>query len=102
MEREYNESISSSTKEGKDMQNKAFHRLLSQLNKLTPTQSKQLKNKLKQKCSIKTIENITSKVDYCPHCGTTSIYKWGYRSGLQRYKCKECHKTFNTLSKIKT
>lgn len=36
-------------KEGKDMQNKVFHRLLSQINSLTPTQSKQLQNQLNEK-----------------------------------------------------
>jgi len=81
------------------MRNKAFHRLLSQVNTLTPTQSKQLQNQLNQKCSIKTLEDTTGEVSHCPHCGTTSVYKWGYRSGFQRYKCKECHKTFNALNK---
>jgi len=27
------------------------------------------------------------------------LYKWGIRSKLQRYKCQECNKTFNALSK---
>jgi len=71
------------------MRNKAFHRLLRQVNTLTPTQSKQLQNQLNQKCSIKTLDDTTGEVSHCPHCGTTSVYKWGYRSGLQRYKCKD-------------
>ncbi len=81
------------------MQNKAFHRLLSQLKKLTPTQTKQLQNHIKQKCSIKTIEEVTGFADNCPHCGSTIFYKWGVRSGIQRYKCIACNKTFNTLTK---
>jgi len=81
------------------MQNKAFHRLLSQIDKLTPTQSKQLQNHIKKKCSIKTMEDATGHADHCPHCGTTNFYKWGINSGLQRYKCKECNKTFNILTK---
>lgn len=37
------------------MENKAFYRLLSQVDKFTPTQSKQLENHLHKKCSIKTV-----------------------------------------------
>jgi len=81
------------------MLNKAFQRLISQIEKLTPTQLKRLKNQIHQKCSIKTIEDTIEKIEHCPHCGATTIHKWGYRSGLQRYKCKECDKTFNTLTK---
>ena len=81
------------------MQNKAFHRLLSQIDKLTPSQSKQLQNHIKKKCSVKTMEDATAHVDHCPHCGATNFYKWGTHSGLQRYKCKECNKTFNILTK---
>ena len=81
------------------MLNKAFHKLLSQLDKLTFTQSKQALNHLSHKCSIETLENITGAVDSCPHCQSHSIHKWGVRSSLQRYRCKECHKSFNALSK---
>ena len=35
------------------MQNKAFHRLLHQLDNLTPTQSKQAQDYIKHKCSRK-------------------------------------------------
>jgi len=80
------------------MQNKAFHRLLHQLDKLTPTQSKQAQEYIKYKCSIETIEDVTGHIDHCPHCEAKTFHKWGVRSGLQRYKCKECHKTFNALS----
>ncbi len=49
------------------MRNEAFHRLLSQVNTLTLTQSKQLQNQLNQKCSIKTLEDTTGKVSHCPY-----------------------------------
>lgn len=81
------------------MQNKAFHRLLSQLDKLTFTQSKKLQEHIKHRCSIKTIEDVAGHAESCPHCGCISFFKWGVRSGLQRYKCKECNKTFNALTK---
>lgn len=32
----------------------------------------------------------------CPHCQATSVIRYGHeRSGLQRYTCKACHRTFN-------
>ncbi len=34
----------------------------------------------------------------CPYCESTSCRKWGKRSNLQRYRCKECSKTFNSLT----
>ena len=74
------------------MKKRSFERLLSQIEKLTPAQSKQLKNTLKQQYSEKQLAIISKEMDHCPHCGTTSIYKWGTRSKLQRYKCRECNK----------
>ena len=81
------------------MKTRVFKRLLRQIEKLTSTQTKQVKNQLNQQCSVKTIKGITEEVDHCPHCGATSLYKWGVRSKLQRYKCRECKRTFNALSK---
>lgn len=34
----------------------------------------------------------------CPHCASTHIVKNGSASGLQRYKCRQCQRTFNALS----
>jgi transposase-like protein len=85
--------------EGTKMLNKTFQELLIQLDKLTFTQSKQALNHLSHKCSIETLENITPDVESCPHCQSHSIHKWGVRSNIQRYRCKECHKSFNALTK---
>lgn len=35
----------------------------------------------------------------CPHCNHQSLCKWGVASGLQRWKCRSCSKTFNILTK---
>jgi transposase-like protein len=61
-------------------------------------QSKQLQNHLNNKCSIEGLEEIIGNVDSCPHCNSKSFHKWGIRSGLQRYRCKSCQKTFNILT----
>lgn len=31
----------------------------------------------------------------CPHCGSVHFIKHGFYSGIQRYRCKDCHKTFS-------
>jgi transposase-like protein len=81
------------------MKTRAFQRLLKQIEKLTPNQEKYLQNHLNKQYSLKIIKSITVEIDHCPHCGAINLYKWGIRSKLQRYKCKECNKTFNALSK---
>ncbi|MFA6940584.1 MAG: transposase [Clostridiaceae bacterium] len=35
----------------------------------------------------------------CPHCGSKDINKFGFFNGKQRYRCKECRKTFNLYTK---
>lgn len=35
----------------------------------------------------------------CPHCGQADIARWGTSSGLPRYRCKACARTFNALTK---
>lgn len=35
----------------------------------------------------------------CPHCGQAEIVRWGWSSGLPRYRCKACARTFNALTK---
>ena len=35
----------------------------------------------------------------CPHCGSGSVNKFGFFNGKQRYRCKECKKTFNLYTK---
>lgn len=81
------------------MKVRAFQKLLRQIEKLTPKQTKELQNQLNKQNSLKAIKSISVEIDHCPHCGATNLYKWGVRSKLQRYKCKECNKTFNALTK---
>jgi hypothetical protein len=58
------------------MKRRAFQRLLSQIEKLTVNQEKQLQTQLNKQNSLKTIKSITVEVDHCPHCGAGSLYKW--------------------------
>jgi len=34
----------------------------------------------------------------CPHCRSNKTVKYGFFSGEQRYRCKECRKTFNAYT----
>lgn len=34
----------------------------------------------------------------CPHCAGVRLSRYGSASGLQRYRCRSCRKTFNALT----
>jgi len=34
----------------------------------------------------------------CPHCASHSLQGWGHVSGLPRYRCKDCRRSFNALT----
>lgn len=44
------------------------------------------------------VESRMSAQPACPHCGGARIVRNGSASGLQRYKCRACQRTFNALS----
>jgi transposase-like protein len=35
----------------------------------------------------------------CPHCGGRRLQRWGRASGLPRYRCGNCRRTFNGLTR---
>jgi len=35
----------------------------------------------------------------CPHCHSCHFNKWGKSGAIQRYRCKDCQKTFNNKTK---
>lgn len=83
------------------MQRKAFKNLLSQLENLTHLQKQKLLTEIKENTSKKSVALIESQFDdikYCPHCHRKAISRWGKSHDLQRYRCKECKKTFNALT----
>lgn len=38
------------------------------------------------------------KTEKCPFCGSTYFVKNGHHNGIQRFKCKECNKTFGSTN----
>ncbi len=80
------------------MQTKAFIKLLEQLKKLTPSQKEKLQSTLHHTNKEEKVSSVIDTVENCPYCNSKSYQKWGIRSGLQRYRCNHCHKTFNALT----
>ena len=78
-----------------------YNKFLTEISELKPNQIRNLKNKIEvhesKKIVAKTLETPSNKI-FCAHCKSKSFYKWGIQNDLQRYKCKECNKTFNSLS----
>ncbi|MCK0506681.1 IS1595 family transposase [Aromatoleum anaerobium] len=79
-----------------------FERWIEQLRALTRRQREQVKALLAKdddgaRCST-LIESRLGGDGGCPHCGAKSLYRHGLAGGLQRYRCRSCHKTFNALT----
>lgn len=41
---------------------------------------------------------VNDKVLACPHCGSVAVKKHGTSEGKQRYRCKDCGKTFQATT----
>lgn len=84
------------------MTNDEFIELITAIRELDHHQRKQLSAVLSQQSDeAKVIELIEACFDTksaCPHCASAELYRYGMVSGLQRYYCKNCHKTFNALT----
>lgn len=80
------------------MRTREFTRLLHQLQSLTITQKQELKEMLSHHDEGDKVCEVIDDVHHCPYCKSETVHKWGMRSGLQRYRCKSCHKTFNALT----
>src|SRR6478752_1955821 len=48
--------------------------------------------------AVRLIERAFAAAPRCPHCGAARLQRWGYASGLRRYRCATCRKTFNALT----
>lgn len=85
------------------MRSKSFTKLQSKLHDLSYVQLKKLKHEVERLISTnevgKAIAEREEMVAECPHCGAEHFVRYGTTSrGQQRYKCKACCKTFNSLT----
>ena len=47
---------------------------------------------------IALIERSQNDKPACPYCEATELFRWGKASELQRYRCRQCNRTFNALT----
>jgi transposase-like protein len=75
---------------------------MQQLSELTLAQRIQLQAHLTHPTdaqrTVALLEEHTHTQPACGHCGSAAIQRWGHSDGLQRYRCKTCRRTFNTLT----
>lgn len=79
-----------------------FKSLLNDVHFLGTLQFRKLREEIDIRVKSKKISNILEtpiKELTCPHCNSNKFIRWGKRNDLQRYKCKTCNKTFNSLTK---
>jgi len=76
--------------------------LMKNLGKLTRTQRQSVVAELsageRKAASVEVIEGRAGEVPDCPHCASRQVVKNGSADGWQRFKCRNCTKTFNTLT----
>ena len=82
------------------MKTKAFKEWLGGFDELTSRQRQALLSQLEPAAIQKsvTVELENSIQSDCPHCHSQKIGRWGYQSGLQRLRCQDCGKCFNSLT----
>jgi transposase-like protein len=79
-----------------------FDQLNISIDALSPSQRHQLLEKLQHPETIPAIiEHLEQQLQShlkCPKCDHDQIHRWGTLKGLQRYRCRGCHKTFTALT----
>ncbi len=80
------------------MKNREFKQFLSQLKTLTFKQKTMVSETLKHSKPIDGTLGNLGTTNECRHCHSKEYYRWGYESGIQRYKCKSCGRTYNALT----
>lgn len=51
-----------------------------------------------QPASAVLVESRFAAAATCPHCKAYRVIRYGHANGLQRYRCRECRKTFSALT----
>jgi transposase-like protein len=84
------------------MESAEFQELVAQLGGLSEVQREALLEALKSKRpaaeALKLIEARFDSHPVCGHCHSDQVRPWGSASGLKRYRCKACGRTFNALT----
>jgi len=79
-----------------------FRELLASLSRLTARQREALLGALEQEEDADGVRALLKEYWAdglaCPHCGSERVIGWGQASGLPRWRCKGCGRTFNPLT----
>ena len=79
-----------------------LNRITASLRNLTPMQRKVVAAELAaldaQPVSTMIVEGRFANGAACPHCKGKRVSRYGHANGLQRYRCRECGKTFSALT----
>lgn len=77
-----------------------FRHWIKQIPNLSKGQRIQCIAQLMEAEESKPVPEVLEKAvaEHCPHCGHDHLWKWGKASGLQRWKCRDCGRTFNVLT----
>jgi transposase-like protein len=86
----------------KAMRQQQMTRLIHSLPQLTHHQRQQLASSLQalmdHSQATAVVEAHPSAPRACPHCTSSLLVKNGSANGLQRFKCRQCARTFNVLT----
>ena len=86
----------------KAMRQQQMTRLIHSLPQLTHHQRQQLARSLQalldHSQAIAVVETHNCAPRACPHCSNSLLVKNGSANGLQRFKCRQCARTFNALT----
>ncbi len=84
------------------MDGKGFQALVAQLGELSAVQREALITALKRRLPVdEAVQLIDSRFGAdpcCGHCRSKNAGGWSSQSGLKRYRCNACGKTFNALT----
>lgn len=83
------------------MKHSTFKLVRNSLDRLSTSQFREVKETIESIDSVKFVSKIieTERNSVtCPHCKSVNLQRWGKVSDLQRYRCKECRRTFNNLT----
>jgi len=85
----------------------SLHSIFTDIKTLTDRETEELFNSIGELISFKSITNSIhtdsreqrySKGVVCLHCESTKVIKHGKKKNVQRFRCKDCGKTFNDLT----
>ena len=84
------------------MRKPELKRITAALRQMTPIQRKIVAVELAtldaQPAATVIIEGRFAVAATCPHCASQRVIRNGHANGLQRYRCRECSKTFSALT----